>query len=76
MQTVQLKGLHRLAVRDERGAETEAVLELRYRRRLVLAPVAKQKDYGPPVAYHIKKKPGSFLGNRAEYLATTYSRGT
>ena len=39
MQTVQLKGLHRLTVRDERGAETEAVLELRYRRILVLAPV-------------------------------------
>ncbi|MDP3070999.1 MAG: IS4 family transposase [Opitutaceae bacterium] len=47
MQTVRLKDLHRLTVRDERGAETEAVLERRYRRMLVLAPVAKQKDYGP-----------------------------
>ena len=47
MQEVRLKGLHRLAVRDASGAETEAVLELRYRRMLVLAPVAKQKDYGP-----------------------------
>ena len=47
MQTVRLKGRHRLAVRDEEGTMTEAVLELRYRRMLVLAPVAKQKDYGP-----------------------------
>lgn len=47
MKEVRLKGLHRITVRDKDGAPSEAVLELRYRRMLVLAPVAKQKDYGP-----------------------------
>ena len=47
MKEVRLKGLHRITVRDKDGGHSEAVLELRYRRMLVLAPVAKQKDYGP-----------------------------
>lgn len=47
MQEVRLKGVHRITVRDEKGELSEAVLELRYRRMLVLPPVAKQKDYGP-----------------------------
>jgi hypothetical protein len=47
MKGVRLKGLHRITVRDQDGAPSETVLELRYRRMLVLAPVAKQKDYGP-----------------------------
>jgi hypothetical protein len=47
MKEVRLKGLHRITVRDQDGAPSQAVLELRYRRMLVLAPVAKQKDYGP-----------------------------
>lgn len=47
MEEVRLKGQHRIEVRDAEGKVSEAVLELRYRRMLVLAPVAKQKDYGP-----------------------------
>lgn len=47
MKAVRLKGLHRITVRDKDGQPSEAVLELRYHRMLVLAPVAKQKDYGP-----------------------------
>ena len=47
MREVRLKGLHRIAVRDAEGAVSAAVLELRYRRMLVLPPVAKAKDYGP-----------------------------
>ena len=42
-----MKGLHRVEVRDKKGAVNEAVLELRYRRIRVLAPVAKQKLYPP-----------------------------
>ena len=49
MKEVRVKGLHRIIVRDKDGEVSEAVLELRYRRMLVLAPVAKQKDYGPLV---------------------------
>lgn len=44
MQAVRFNWLHRLAMRDERGAEIEAVIEVRYRWMLVLASVAKQKD--------------------------------
>lgn len=47
MKEVRLKGLHRIDVRDDAGAVSTAVLELRYRRMLVLPPVAKAKDYGP-----------------------------
>ena len=45
MRDVRVQGLHRVEVRDKKGAVSEAVLELRYRRIRVLAPVAKQKIY-------------------------------
>lgn len=47
MGKVEVAGLHRLAVQDRSGDLSEAVLEIRYQRMLVLAPVAKAKDYGP-----------------------------
>jgi len=47
MAEVRVKGLHRIEVRDNRGEVAEAVLEIKYRRMLVLPPVAKAKDYGP-----------------------------
>ncbi len=47
MREVKVQGLHRVEVRDKKGAVSEAVLELRYRRVRVLAPVAKQKLYPP-----------------------------
>jgi hypothetical protein len=47
MREVKVKGLHRVDVRDKKGGISEAVLELRYRRIRVLAPVAKQKLYPP-----------------------------
>jgi len=47
MKQVRKKGVHRIEVRDANGTISEAVLELRYRRMLVLPPVAKAKDYGP-----------------------------
>lgn len=48
MAEVRVKGLHRIEARDRHGRNSEALLELRYRRVRVLPPVAKQKDY-PPV---------------------------
>lgn len=47
MREVKVHGLHRVEVRDKKGVVSEAVLELRYRRIRVLAPVAKQKLYPP-----------------------------
>lgn len=47
MKEVRLQGLHRIEVREPDGRVSETELELRYGRMLVLAPVAKQKDYGP-----------------------------
>jgi len=47
MREVRVQGLHRVEVRDKKGGMSEAVLELRYRRIRVLAPVAKQKMYPP-----------------------------
>jgi hypothetical protein len=47
MREVKVQGLHRVEVRDKKGAVSEAVLELRYHRIRVLAPVAKQKLYPP-----------------------------
>ena len=47
MREVRVKGLHRVEVRDKKGTVSEAVLELRYRRIRVLAPIAKQKMYPP-----------------------------
>jgi len=47
MREVKVRGLHRVEVRDKKGGVSEAVLELRYHRVRVLAPVAKQKQYPP-----------------------------
>ena len=47
MRKVRVKGLHRVVVRDKKGTVSQAVLELRYRRIRVLAPIAKQKMYPP-----------------------------
>jgi hypothetical protein len=47
MREVRVQGLHRVEVRDKKGGVSEAILELRYRRIRVLAPVAKQKLYPP-----------------------------
>jgi hypothetical protein len=45
MAEVAVKGLHRIAVRDEKGDPDEAVLDIRYRRVHVLPPIGKQKQY-------------------------------
>jgi len=45
MKHAPLEGLHRLAVRDRHGKMSDAVLEIRYRRVLVLPPIGKQKKY-------------------------------
>jgi len=47
MAEVPVQGTHRVAVRDCHGRPSEAVLELRHRRVLLLPPVAKQKQYRP-----------------------------
>src|SRR5271170_5276894 len=45
MDEVAVKGLHRIQVRDSKGAPDEAVLEIRYRKIHVLPPIGKQKRY-------------------------------
>jgi len=45
MGDVEVKGLHRIEVRDSNGDSSEAVLEIRYRRLRVLPPIGKQKRY-------------------------------
>ena len=45
MAEVEVKGLHRVEVRDNNGNLDEAVLEIRYRRICVLPPIGKQKRY-------------------------------
>jgi len=45
MDTVELKALHSIEVRDNKGQTEEAVLELRYRRIRVLPPIGKQSRY-------------------------------
>jgi hypothetical protein len=47
MREAQVQGMHRVQVRDKKDAVSEAVVEIRYRRIWVLAPVAKQKMYPP-----------------------------
>ena len=47
MDEVQVKGLHRVEVRDRNGDVDEAVLEIRYRRIKVLPPIGKRKRYPP-----------------------------
>jgi hypothetical protein len=47
MAEVQCKGLHKVEVQDRYGNVSEAVVELRYRRVLMLPPRAKQSRYEP-----------------------------
>lgn len=45
MKAVPVQGLHRIEVRNNKGEVSEAILEIRYRRLLVLPPIGKQKQY-------------------------------
>ncbi|MGH9479885.1 MAG: IS4 family transposase [Terriglobales bacterium] len=45
MTEAPLQGLHRVTVRDRNGRPSVAVVELRYRRIVVLPPIGKQKLY-------------------------------
>jgi len=45
MKQVRVQGLHRLQVRNKRGEWSEAVVEIRYCRLVVLPPIGKQKNY-------------------------------
>jgi hypothetical protein len=45
MDETRVKGLHRIEVRDRKGELSEAVLEIRYCKVLVLPPIGKQKQY-------------------------------
>jgi len=45
MKHTPLQGLHRLAVRNKHGKVSDAVLEIRFRRLVVLPPIGKQKNY-------------------------------
>jgi len=45
MAELRVQGLHRVELRDARGQNCEALLEIRYRRMTVLPPVGKQKRY-------------------------------
>ena len=49
MKHVPVQGLHRLVIRNKHGKVSDAVLELRYRRLVVLPPIGKQKKYPPLV---------------------------
>src|SRR5215831_1510895 len=45
MNAVELKALHRITIKDNKGRSTDAVLELRYRRIRILPPIGKQGQY-------------------------------
>jgi Transposase DNA-binding/Transposase DDE domain len=45
MKAVQVKGLHRIEVQDDKGKISQAVLEIKYARVLVKPPIGKQKRY-------------------------------
>jgi hypothetical protein len=45
MKQVRVQGLYRIEVRDKEGTVSEAVLEIRFCRTVVLPPIGKQKDY-------------------------------
>jgi hypothetical protein len=53
MSEVQVKGVHRIEVRDAKGAPSEAVLEIRYRRIRVRPPIGKQRRYPALTLYVI-----------------------
>ncbi len=45
MEEVEVKGLHRIELKDRNGDSSQALLEIRYRRIRVLPPIGKQKRY-------------------------------
>jgi Transposase DNA-binding len=45
MKTTKVKASYRVEVRDAKGAVTDAVVEIRYRRVQILPPIGKQKKY-------------------------------
>lgn len=45
MRAVKIRGKHRIEVRDKKGAISEALLEVKYRRIKVLPPIGKHKEY-------------------------------
>lgn len=45
MDEVEVKGLHRIEVRDSKGNPDQAVLEIRYRKIRILPPIGKQSRY-------------------------------
>ena len=47
METVKVKGLHRIEARDDKCQTSEATLEIKYRRIEVRPPVGKQGKYPP-----------------------------
>ncbi len=53
MSEVQVKGVHRIEVRDAKGSRSEAVLEIRYCQIRVLPPIGKQQRYPDLTLYVI-----------------------
>lgn len=47
MRRVKVKAIHRVEVRDRKGAISEAELYVKYHRLQVLPPIGKQKNYPP-----------------------------
>ncbi len=47
MEEVQVRGLHHVEFRDEKGEVTRAALELRFKRIIVQPPIGKQTRYPP-----------------------------
>lgn len=47
MRRVKVKAVHRVEVRDSKGAMSEAELHVKYHRLQVLPPIGKQKKYPP-----------------------------
>jgi hypothetical protein len=45
MESAPVRGLHRIAFKDHRGAEHEAVLELKFRQMEIRPPIGKQNRY-------------------------------
>ena len=45
MDEAQVRGLHRIEVREQQGNRSQATLQIRYRRIRVLPPIGKQKQY-------------------------------
>ncbi len=58
MNRAEIRGLHPIQVRNQRGEATTAVLEMRFRRIVVRPPTDKQKRYPELVltAIHAEEK--------------------